>query len=198
MFRSRGTGGQGYRFRACQPFGPDRSAVLDQIRVGAQVLSDFHQPVRIRAVLRADHQHQVGLFGHVLYRYLPIFRGVADVLSVRSFDVRELLLEGLNDVFCFVEGKRGLGEVGDTVWVWNVEEVDGLRRTHNLGDSRGLAQSADNFVVIQVTYQDEGIALFSELDGLDVNLGYERAGCVDYAQVAGLAGTANFGSDAMS
>ena len=52
----------------------------------------------------------------------------------------------------------------------------GLDQDHLVG---GLAHGADDFVVAFVADQDDGVALASVADGLEVDLDDERAGGVD-------------------
>src|SRR5208337_772294 len=73
----RSAGRQTYGVHALQPLRLDGEVGLNEMRVLTQVASYFHQPVRIRAVVRAYHQQQVTLAGDVLYRGLAVFRRVA-------------------------------------------------------------------------------------------------------------------------
>ena len=53
----------------------------------AGALGHFLQPLRIRRIGRADHDHGVDHRRHALDRFLPVGGGVADVFLVRPDDV---------------------------------------------------------------------------------------------------------------
>ena len=133
----------------------------------------------------------------MLDRDLAIFGGIANILRGGTFDVGEFLLEGGDDVFGFVEAERGLGEKGDAVRIGNGERLYLLGIADYLGYERSLAESADDFVVVVVADEDEGITFLGELDGFDVDLGDERAGGIDHAQAAAGAVLADFGRNAV-
>jgi len=81
----------------------------------AKIFGDFDKSVRVRAVFRTDNQHEVRFLRDAFYCNLSILGGVADVLRSRTFNVRELLLQGLNDIFCFVKAERCLSQVCNTI-----------------------------------------------------------------------------------
>ena len=64
----------------------------------AGALGHFLQPLRIRRVRRADHDHGVDHRRDALDRFLPVGGGVADVFLVRADDRREALLQPLDDL----------------------------------------------------------------------------------------------------
>ncbi len=75
---------------------------------GASAFGDFHQPHRIGALRRADHQHQSGVARHRLHRVLAIGGGVADVFLVRRGDSGEASLQYADDLGGVVDRKRRL------------------------------------------------------------------------------------------
>ncbi len=151
---SGGAGGESDGFHAIQPTGIDVAIGIDQIRTRPQVAGHLHQAVGVRAVGRAHHQHQVCLAGHVLDRNLAVFGRVTDILGVRALDVREALLQGVDDVPGFVQAEGGLSEIGDAVRVGNLQRPDLLDAVDNLGNLRGLTEGADDFIVVEVADQD--------------------------------------------
>ena len=78
-----------------------------------------------------------------------------------------------------------------------MQVVDVFGRIDHLRYQRGLAQRADDFIVIAMSNQDERITFAGKLDRFHVNLGHQRTGCVDHAQLAQLALLANLGSDSV-
>ncbi len=57
------------------------SLVVDQVSLGAMLARDLDQPVGVRGVPRADHQHQVALTGELFDSRLTVGGRVADVIS---------------------------------------------------------------------------------------------------------------------
>ena len=85
----RGPRGQADSARAGQPFGIDLIGAVHQVGGRARAAGDFDQAQRVGGVGRADHQHHVGVRGHVADRALPVGRRVADVRARRLGDARE-------------------------------------------------------------------------------------------------------------
>src|SRR5581483_1357156 len=69
--------------------------------------------------------------------------------------------------------------------------------SHDLRNSWRFAEGANHFVVIAVPDEHERIAFLREFNGLDVDLGDQRASRIDDAELTLLAGVANLGGDAM-
>ncbi len=82
-------GGEAERLDPVEPCRIDLAAALDQLRGRAAALGDLDQPQRIRAVGRADHQHQVAFGRDRLDRRLAVGGRVADVLGLGSDDLRK-------------------------------------------------------------------------------------------------------------
>ena len=96
-----------------------------------------------------------------------------------------------------VDAQGCLGEIGDLVGVGDVEALDvvgGLDEDHLVG---GFAHGADDLVVAFVADQDDGVAFPGVLDGFEVDLGHERAGGVDGAELAAPGLVADLGRDAV-
>src|SRR6202522_92137 len=154
------------------------------MRLRTKVARNFNQTIRVRTVFRAHDQEQIRFGSDLLHRDLTIFCGVADILRGRALDIGELSAEGRDDVFCFVEAERGLGEKSDAIRIGDGQILDLLRRADYLRNQRSLTERSDDFVVIFVAYQYERIAFFGKFYGFDVYLGDQRAGSVDDAQSA--------------
>ena len=68
----------------------DLGRALHQHRTRAAfALGDFPQPLRVRRIRRADHDHRIDLRRDPLDRFLAVGGGVADVFLVRPDDLRE-------------------------------------------------------------------------------------------------------------
>ena len=81
----------------------------------------------------------------------------------------------------------GLGQIGHAVGIGHIERGNlGDIRDH-LRRFRRFAQRAFDLVVVAMADQHQRVALFGELDGLDMDLGHQRASGVNHAQVAALA-----------
>ena len=63
-----------------EPLVPDLRDAVDQVSRPAQPVGDLRQPPAVRAVLAAEHQHQVRLRGQLAHRLLPVLGRVADVI----------------------------------------------------------------------------------------------------------------------
>ena len=91
----------------------DLRLVVDEVRVGAAVARDLDEPLGVGRVLRADHEHEIALRGHLLDGRLAVRRGVTDVVGARARDLREALAQAVDDRARLVDRKRRLGDVGD-------------------------------------------------------------------------------------
>src|SRR3954465_4982630 len=109
---------------AAQPRPLGLGDVVEEVRVGPELARDLHEPVGVRRVLGADHQHEVALVGHLLDRRLTVGRGVADVVGARPGDRGELLAQPVDDRAGLVDRQRRLRDVGDLVGIVDVERVD--------------------------------------------------------------------------
>src|SRR4051794_24336743 len=119
----------------------------------------------------------------MLYRYLAIFGGIADILSGRTLDVREFLAERANDVACLVQAECGLGEIGHAVRIGHRNRLDLGRRPYDLCHHRRLAHGADHFIMIAMSNEDQGITFAGEFHRFHVNLCDQWTGGVDYPQL---------------
>ena len=158
--------------------------VVDQVRRGAAVARDVDEAVGVRRVLRADHQHEVALLGHLLDGELAVGRRVADVVGARPGDRGEPLAQPADDRGRLVDRQRRLREVGDALGVLDLERVDvglGLDEHDRAGH---LAHRALDLLVAGVADEHDRVAVGGELDRLAVDLGHERAGRVDRPQAA--------------
>ena len=160
--------------------------VVHQVRVGAVVARDLHQPVRVRGVARADHEHQVALARHLADGQLAVGGRVTDVVALGPGDRREALAQPPDDAVGLVHRERGLREVGQPLGIVDLEVVHvllGLDQDEVVG---GLAHRALHLLVALVAHEHDRVALGRELLGLHVHLGHERAGGVDSPEAAGL------------
>src|SRR5712692_3973718 len=167
------------------------------MRRAPQIAGYFYQAVRVGAVIRTHNEQQISFFSNMFNRNLAVFSGVADILSVRATNIGELLLEGSNRVFGFVEAQSRLGDIGHTVRIGHHQGLNFLRVADHLGHERGLTQGPDDLIMVTVADQDDGIAFLGVLNSLHVDLGDQGTGGIHYAEVAFLAGLPYFGRDTM-
>ena len=165
--------------------GLDLRDAVDQVRRDAQRRRRSRPAARLFELFwLPSTRTSVGPGRQLADGLLAVLRGVADVVLGRVGDLGELLPEcGDHDVGV-VDAQRRLGEIGDLARVGDLEPLDVLGRLdqdHLLG---GLAHGADDLVVALVADQDDGVAFAGVLDGLEVDLGDERAGGVDGEQPA--------------
>ena len=101
------------------------------IRYGgrAEVARDVDQPVGVRGVLGADHEHEVALLGHLAHGGLAVRGRVTDVVGARPGDVREALAQLGDDRPRLVDRERGLRDVGQLALVVDLELVRRPPRT---------------------------------------------------------------------
>ena len=152
----------------------------------------------VRAVLAAEHEHQIGLGRQVSDSFLAVLSRVADVVFGGIGDIGEFFPERGDHDIGVVDAQGCLGEVGDLVGVRHVEPFDvfgGFDQDHLVG---GFAHGADDFVVAFVADQDDGVAFASVADGFEVDLDDERAGGVDGEQPAFLGLVADLRRDAVA
>ena len=100
-------------FDAVEPRRVEVGRAVDQVRRHAALAGQLGQPLAVRAVLAAQHEHQVGLLGEHADGLLAVLRGVADVVLRRGGDLREPLLQPVDDAVGVVDAERRLREVGD-------------------------------------------------------------------------------------
>ena len=108
-----GAGGDPDDPLAVEPLLADLELVVDQVGVGAVLAGDLDQPVGVRRVPRADHQHQLALTGELLDGRLAVGRRVTDVVGARTDDRREPLAQPVDDRARLVHRQGRLGDVGD-------------------------------------------------------------------------------------
>src|SRR5205823_11429464 len=69
--------------------------------------------------------------------------------------------------------------------------------SHHLSYQRRLAQRADDFIVIAMADENDGIGLAGVLDRFNVDFSNQRAGGINHAKIAFLAGLANLWRNAV-
>ena len=123
--RRRGTRRHRHRLHTHQPCRINRLRVVDQVRLCPQVVRNLHQSVRVRTVRRAHHQHHIRAWGHIPHRHLAVLRRIADILRVRSHNIRELHLQRLDNIPRLVQRQRRLRQIRHAIrirhgwWVWS-------------------------------------------------------------------------------
>src|SRR5262249_30516731 len=169
---------------ADKPVWIELAAVGDEIARPPLLAADLAQPVRVRAVLRADHQNHVDLLAQLAYRGLTILRRVADVAGFRTYKVAELALQGGDDTLRVVHAQCGLRHVGDRRVGGEVERLDVGFALHQDDWARDLAHRALDLGMAGMSDQDELAALPDVALALVVHLGHQRTGRVEHRQIA--------------
>ena len=140
------------------------------------------QPVGVRRVGRADHQHDVGARGDGLHRLLAVLGRVADVVGRRALQRGEPPAQDVDDHRGVVHRQRRLAEVRDAVG-------SSTRRRRLLAVCTSTARSgACPAVPITSSWSACPISRIvsvaaGEPAGLAVHLGDQRAGRVDDRQL---------------
>src|SRR5580704_3945819 len=189
--------GQPERAHSVEHRGLDVGDRIDQERARTTHPRDLDQPVRIRALLRADHQYGVADLDQLLDCILAVLRRVADVVGLRRLHRGETLLERLHYLARVVDAERGLGDGRDMRGIFDLDGArlgDGSDQHHFAG---GDAQSALHFLVARMADENHGAAFVVEFFYFEMNLGDQRAGGVDYAQLAVFGAVPFAGRDAM-
>ena len=182
-FRRRGAGGDADGFGVAEPARIELAAVGDQIARRAGLLADLAQPVRIRAVLGADHKDNVDELAQFAHRGLPVLRRITNVARLRPDDVGEAVVQRGDDAARVIDAQRGLRHIGDRRIGGNVELVDvgfGLDQSDRLGD---LAHRALDLRMAGMADENELPALRDIALALVVHLGDQRAGRVEHRQM---------------
>ena len=147
---------------------------------------DLDQPVGVRGVPRADHQHEVAARGELLDGVLAVLRRVTDVVGAGPDHVREPLAQLADDAHRLVDRQRRLRDERDPVRVLDLEPLDVVLGLDEHDVLRRLAGGALDLLVALVPDQHDRVAVRGELARLDVDLGDQRAGRVDRVQAAAL------------
>src|SRR3989475_5388167 len=183
----RGAGGDADPAGPLEPFRTDVAHVVDQVGARAGRLRDFHEPDRVGAVGRPDHQQKVDVVRESLDGGLAVLGRIADVVARRADDLRKFPAQRLDHVARVVHGARGLGQIGDLVGVRDLEGRD-LVHVGDHEDAIGaLTWRADDLVVVFVTDEHDRVVFARVADRLEMHLGHQRAGGVVHAQAAALA-----------
>ena len=101
---------------------------------------------------------------------------------------REALLERDDDVLGVVDGKRGLGDIGDGTVGGNRQHLDIGFRLDQMHRRAHLAHGAFHFGMAGMADQDQGAAMGDITLALIVHFGDQRAGGVQHRQAARLRG----------
>src|SRR6266481_7534786 len=134
---------------------------------------------------------------YVFYSRLAVLRCIADILCMRAFNQWELFAQSGDHVLRLVEAERGLRDVSDARRIRHFQMLYLFRSSDDLGHVRGFAESADDFIVVVMSDQNNAVAAFGVLHSFHVDLGDQRTGSVNHLQVAQLALFANAGRNAV-
>ncbi len=158
----------------------DLRLVVDQVGGEVGGSRDVDESVRVGRVPRPDHEQEVDLGQHVLDGPLPVGRRVADVLFLRTDDLRETTPERRDDLTRLVHGEGGLRDVGEPRVGRQLERLglpDVLDEDRRVGR---LAHRPDDLLVAGVPDQEDGVAAGRVPLRLHVDLRDEWARRVDH------------------
>ena len=145
------------------------------------------QPLRVRARLRADHEHERGAAPHhLLDGVLAVLGRVADVVGGGPAQAAEAAGERVDGRGDVVERERRLGHDRDRLAA-RVERERVLGRLDHDRGVRALAARPDHLDVVGVADERDQVAAVRVAARLRVHLRDERADGVDDAQPALLA-----------
>src|SRR5260221_4212532 len=95
---------------------------------------------------------------YVFYSRLAVLRCIADILCMRAFDQGKLFAQRGNHVLRLVEAERGLRDVSDARRIRHLKMLYFFRSSDDLGHVRGFAESADDFIVVVMSDQNNAVA----------------------------------------
>ncbi len=139
--------GEAERFDPFEPGRVDIAAALDQPGRRAAAFGDLDQPHRVRAVGRADHEHQLAFGGDRLHRRLAVRGRIADVFRLGPRPAAEKRARNAATISAVSSTER-------VVWVRNASgasSAKGSAATSSIVSTRvivpfgHLAESADHF-----------------------------------------------------
>ena len=107
------------------------------------LFANFHQPPRIRAVLRTHHQQHLAQRHHCLDRQLPVFRRIANILRRRALESSGTAAAAASRCLWSHPGSGGLGDVGDSCGSFTSS-----RSTSSTVETRTVASGASPSVPI--------------------------------------------------
>src|SRR5215475_5013226 len=107
---------------------------------------------------------------------------------MRTLYVGKLLLQRLNDVTRLIKAQSSLREVSDPIGVGHSQHLDLSWTAHNLSYIWSFTEGSDDFIVIAMSHEDERMAFFGKIDGLNVDLSNKGTGRIDYPKTTRLAG----------
>src|SRR2546421_758172 len=163
----------------------------------AGLLCRIHQTLGVGTVFTADDQDKIDLRREDGDGFLAVGGGVADVFFGRGFDVGKAGFEGVDDALGFKNAELGLGYVGEFGFIFYFDSRDIFGGFDDEDILRGLADSADGFVVVGVADEKDGVALLGKAENFEVDFGDQRAGGVDFGEVALSGLAADVGGDAV-
>ena len=169
---------------ALEPRRVDLGLVVDEVAGHAPLLRHLGQPVRVRGILRADHEQHVDLRHELLHRVLAVLGRVADVLPGRALEGRIALLQHPDDLARLVHRQGGLRQVRERPVRREIDHARLRLGLHQHGAVRRLAARALDLLVPGVADQHDGPIVRGEAARLDVHLGDERTGRIDQLEAA--------------
>src|SRR5207245_5031329 len=196
-FRRGGSRSQTHTGNACKPLHIDVLGGVEQFRFDAAAMRDLHQAVGIRAVRRAHYQDQVHVLCHLLARFLAGLGGVAYVVAGWTLDKRKLLPQPRDNFLRVVEAQGRLSKEREFVGVFDFESVHSGYGIYHNGAIRGLTGGTHDLLMVPVADENNGALFTGKLERLEMHLGDQRAGGVNYFQLARLGFLANSRWNAM-
>ena len=197
-FRRRSPRGEADATNIVEPRGVDVGSRINQLGLHVEALSEFDKAIGIRAVLGPNDEDEVDVLGDLLDSFLPILRGVADIVARRANDLGKALAEAGHNFLRVVKTKRRLREERKPLRIFDPQRIDRGDRVDYQCAVWRFTRSADDFLVVLVADQDDGALLARELEGLEMNFCDQRASGVNDAERPVLGFLANRGRHTMS
>ena len=167
-----------------QPNGIQAPGVRNQVAVGSGLFADLLQPVRVRAVVRANHENHVAPICQQPHRALAVLRRVADVVHVRPPDSRETRLQLRDDLARIVDAECRLGHVGNLLRIGRGQRRHIGHIRHQMDHAGHTPHRPLDLGVSLVSDEDDLVTLPAVTSRFVVYLAHQRTGRIDHPQPA--------------
>ena len=187
--RHRCTGRNSNGVNSFKPLVVDLASEVNSVgRLRARLQRNLNQTNGVRGVCRTDNNHEVARGANLLDGNLAVLGGVANVIRWRVLQRWNLYAQLLHCLHGFVNTQGGLAQPHNLARVAHHCLAGVLRAIDDLNPIRRLTRGSLNLFVASVAHQDDVVVFLGEALNLAVNLGHQRAGCIDGLQVPSLSG----------
>ena len=172
-------------YNALQPSRIEALSIIDKVARYPGFRANLAQPILNSSCFGPQPlEKHVDTRRKFLNRVLPVLRGIADVLDVGSGDVGKATPQGLDDVSRIIDTECRLRDVGNLGRIAHRHMTYVLCAGDEMNAARDPALRPFHFRMAGVTDEDHLSSLTRMITPLLVDLGHQRAGCVDDRQIA--------------